>query len=288
MAYAPGNGCIENKNIQERMVQHTMRKNRLLTVMMTAALAATAFAGCGSNEVATGAKPAVTESKTSETTESKTSETKETEAASEQAYDPDDNTYYHLMSDPYFDMDNAIKDEKATEDLQSNRDKDGNFYDKEILYNIIDGDRYMEITGAEVIEVNKTFDVHDVLWSDNGSDWFYLADGEGTSEFYKHLAYYGINQYSAIEFHLMNTTRTDNGKYIGDCETITVLRAYTVPKNSDSDSVVIAEADHYGTALGMLCEVEADGEQGFMVLSDWFLSDYLGVDLSSVVDNENE
>ena len=69
MAYAPGNGCIENKNIQERMVQHTMRKNRLLTVMMTAALAATAFAGCGNNEVATGAKPAVTESKTSETTE---------------------------------------------------------------------------------------------------------------------------------------------------------------------------------------------------------------------------
>ncbi len=126
------------------MVQHTMRKNRLLTVMMTAALAATAFAGCGSNEVATGAKPAVTESKTSET--------KETEAAeTEQASNPDDNTYYHLMSDPNFDMDNAIKDEKKTEELQSSH------IDGEVLYNIMDGDRYMEITGTTVTEVNKTF-----------------------------------------------------------------------------------------------------------------------------------
>lgn len=283
MVYAPGNGCAENKNIQERMVQHTMRKNRLITVMMTAALVATAFAGCGNNEVATGAKPAVTESKTSGTTE--VASEKETE----QAYDPDDNTYYHLMSDPYFDMDNAIKDEKATEVLQRNRDKDGNFLDEEILYNLIDMDRYMELTGAAVIEVNKTFDIEEVWNSENGIDW--LGLDSYYSEFYKQLTYYGINRHSQMEFHLMDETMDDVGKFVGDFETVTVLKAYTIPKdNPDGYQMIIAETTRYdgSTPVGLLCEVEADGEQGYMVLSDWFLSDYLGVDLSSVVDTDNE
>ncbi len=264
------------------MVQHTMRKNRLITVMMTAALAATAFAGCGNNEVATGAKPAVTESKTSGTTE--VASEKETE----QAYDPDDNTYYHLMSDPYFDMDNAIKDEKATEDLQRDRDKDGNFRDEEILYNLIDMDRYMEMTGAAVIEVNKTFDMEEVENSEYDIDW--LGLGSYYSEFYKQLTYYGINQYSQMEFHLMDETMDDRGKCVVDCETVTVLKAYTIPldPNQDGYPVFIPEAFDCDRPVGLLCEVEADGEQGYMVLSDWFLSDYLGVDLSSVVDTDNE
>ena len=264
------------------MVQHTMRKNRLITVMMTAALAATAFAGCGNNEVATGAKPAVTESKTSETTEAAS------EKETEQAYDPDDNTYYHLMSDPYFDMDNAIKDEKATEDLQRDRDKDGNFRDEEILYNLIDMDRYMEMTGAAVIEVNKTFDMEEVENSEYDIDW--LGLGSYYSEFYKQLTYYGINQYSQMEFHLMDETMDDRGKCVADCETVTVLKAYTIPldPNQDGYPVFILEAFDCDRPVGLLCEVEADGEQGYMVLSDWFLSDYLGVDLSSVVDTDNE
>lgn len=280
MAYAPGNGCIENKNIQERMVQHTMRKNRLLTVMMTAALAATAFAGCGSNEVATGAKPAVTESKTSETTESKTSETKETEATSEKETEE--------MSDPYFDMDNAIKDEEETEHLQRNH------IDKEVFYNLIDMDRYMEITGAKVVEVNKTIDVEEASDVNYGNgdyvNFFKMSSDNHYSEFYKHFAYYGINQYSELEFHLMDTTMSDYGTRYDSYKTITVLKAYTVSKdpNPDGYQVVVDEALRYDEPLGMLCEVEADGEQGYMVLSDRLLSEYLGVDLSSVVDNENE
>lgn len=282
MVYAPGNGCTENKNIKERMVQHTMRKNRLITVMMTAALAATAFAGCGNNEVATGAKPAVTESKTSGTTE--VASEKETE----QAYDPDDNTYNHLMSDPYFDMDNAIKDEEETEHLQRNH------IEGEVFYNLIDMDRYMELTGAKVVEVNKTIDVEEARSVDYGNgyyeNFFTLSDGGNCSEFYKHFAYYGINQYSELEFHLMDTTMNDYGTRYDSYETITVLKAYTVSKdpNPDGYQVVVDEALRYDEPLGMLCEVEADGEQGYMVLSDRLLSEYLGVDLSSVVDNENE
>lgn len=280
MAYAPGNGCIENKNIQERMVQHTMRKNRLLTVMMTAALAATAFAGCGSNEVATGAKPAVTESKTSETTESKTSETKETEATSEKETEE--------MSDPYFDMDNAIKDEEETEHLQRNH------IDKEVFYNLIDMDRYMEITGAKVVEVNKIIDVEEASDVNYGNgdyvNFFKMSSDNHYSEFYKHFAYYGINQYSELEFHLMDTTMSDYGTRYDSYKTITVLKAYTVSKdpNPDGYQVVVDEALRYDEPLGMLCEVEADGEQGYMVLSDRLLSEYLGVDLSSVVDTEDE
>ena len=270
MAYAPGNGCIENKNIQERMVQHTMRKNRLLTVMMTAALAATAFAGCGSKETSTGAKPAITENKTSET--------KETEAASEKETEE--------MSDPYFDMDNAIKDEEETEHLQSNH------IDREVFYNIVDGDKYMEITGATVIEVNKTVDVNEARDVDYGNgeyvNFFKMSSDDYYSEFYKHFAYYGINQYSELEFHLMDTTMNDYGTRYDSYETITVLKAYTVSKdpNPDGYQVVVDEALRYGEPLGMLCEVEADGERGYMVLSDRLLSEYLGVDLSSVVDNE--
>lgn len=284
MVYAPGNGCAENKNIQERMVQHTMRKNRLITVMMTAALVATAFAGCGNNEVATGAKPAVTESKTSGTTE--VASEKETE----QAYDPDDNTYNHLMSDPYFDMDNAIKDEEETEHLQRNH------IEGEVFYNLIDMDRYMELTGAKVVEVNKTIDVEEARGVDyangNYENFFILSDGGNCSEFYKHFAYYGINQYSELEFHLMDTTMNDYGTCYDSYETITVLKAYTVlhykDQNPDGYKVVVDEARDGDEPLGMLCEVEADGEQGYMVLRSRLLSDYLGVDLSSVVDTDNE
>ena len=264
------------------MVQHTMRKNRLLTVMMTAALAATAFAGCGSNEVATGAKPAVTESKTSETTESKTSETKETEAASEKETEE--------MSDPYFDMDNAIKDEEETENLQRDH------IDEEVFYNLIDMDRYMEMTGAKVVEVNKTIDVEEARDVDYGNgnyvNFFELSDGGNYSEFYKHFAYYGINQYSELEFHLMDTTMNDYGTRYDSYETITVLKAYTVlhykDQNPDGYKVVVDEARDGDEPLGMLCEVEADGEQGYMVLQSRLLSEYLGVDLSSVVDTEDE
>ena len=262
------------------MVQHTMRKNRLLTVVMTAVLAVTAFAGCGSNEVATGAKPAVTESKTSETTESKTSETKETEATSEKETEE--------MSDPYFDMDNAIKDEEETEHLQRNH------IDKEVFYNLIDMDRYMEITGAKVVEVNKTIDVEEASDVNYGNgdyvNFFKMSSDNHYSEFYKHFAYYGINQYSELEFHLMDTTMSDYGTRYDSYKTITVLKAYTVSKdpNPDGYQVVVDEALRYDEPLGMLCEVEADGEQGYMVLSDRLLSEYLGVDLSSVVDTENE
>lgn len=272
MAYAPGNGCIENKNIQERMVQHTMRKNRLLTVMMTAALAATAFAGCGSNEVATGAKPAVTESKTSETTESKTSETKETEAAeTEKTSDPDDYTYCNLLSDPNFDMDNAIKDEYATEEIHRVlMDVD----DKEVLYNIVDGDRYMEITGATVTEVNKTFTGDEIRTISVGSDSYY-------TKFYEHLAYYGIDPNPGAigtvgkMFHLINTSMGDEGIGIENDATVTVLRAYTIPEDPEH-GMPIEQAyrlDDSGSYNTMLCEVEVDGEPGYVILTNDILEE---------------
>lgn len=263
MAYASGNGCTENKNIQERMVQHTMRKNRLLTVMMTAALAATAFAGCGNNEVATGAKPAVTESKTSETTETEAAET-------EQAYDPDDNTHYHLMSDPNFDMDNAIKDEEETEHLQRNH------IDGEVLYNIMDGNRYMEITGATVIEVNKTFTPKEDCETIIG---MYLENG--SPRVYKHLAYYGLNGASKNEFHLIDTTLQDSGTEIWEYNTVTVLRAYTSPEDLDTGYKEPGTEFQELTTVdceGMLCEIEADGEPGYAILP----VRYLGID----TDNE--
>ena len=267
MAYASGNGCTENKNIQERMVQHTMRKNRLLTVMMTAALAATAFAGCGSNEVATGAKPAVTESKTSETTETEAAET-------EQAYDPDDNTLYHLMSDPNFDMDNAIKDEEEMEHrkLYSR----GSNEDKEVLYNIMDGNRYMELTGATVIEVNKTFTPKEDRETIIG---MYLENG--SPRVYKHLAYYGINGISKKEFHLIDTTKQDYGTEIWEYNTVTVLRAYTSPEDLDTGYEEPGTEFQELTTVdceGMLCEIEADGEPGYAILP----VRYLGID----TDNE--
>ena len=245
------------------MVQHTMRKNRLLTVMMTAALAATAFAGCGSNEVATGAKPAVTESQTSET--------KETEAAeTEQAYDPDDNTHYHLMSDPNFDMDNAIKDEEETEHLQRNH------IDGEVLYNIMDGNRYMEITGATVIEVNKTFTPKEDCETIIG---MYLENG--SPRVYKHLAYYGLNGASKNEFHLIDTTLQDSGTEIWEYNTVTVLRAYTSPEDLDTGYKEPGTEFQELTTVdceGMLCEIEADGEPGYAILP----VRYLGID----TDNE--
>ncbi len=257
-----------------------MRKNRLLTVMMTAALAVTAFAGCGSNEVATGAKPAVTESKTSETTESKTSETtesktsetKETEAAeTEQASNPDDNTYCNLLSDPNFDMDNAIKDETATEEIHRVlRDVD----DKEVLYNIVDGDRYMEITGATVTEVNKTFTGDEVRTISVGFNSYY-------TEFYEHLAYYGIDPNPGAigtvgkMFHLINTSMCDGGIGIESDATVTVLRAYTIPKDPEH-GMPIEQAyrlDDSGRYNTMLCEVEVDGEQGFVILTNDILEE---------------
>ena len=244
------------------MVQHTMRKNRLLTVMMTAALAATAFAGCGSNEVATGAKPAVTESKTSETTESKTSETKETEAASEKETEE--------MSDPYFDMDNAIKDEEETEHLQRNH------IDREVFYNIVDGDKYMEITGATVIEVNKTFTPKEDRETIIG---MYLENG--SPRVYKHLAYYGINGISKKEFHLIDTTLQDSGTEIWEYNTVTVLRAYTSPEDLDTGYEEPGTEFQELTTVdceGMLCEIEADGEPGYAILP----VRYLGID----TDNE--
>ena len=72
-----------------------VRANKILVMAVAATVMGAALAGCGKTESIEGGKePTVTVEETPEA---------------------EDYTYCNLLSDPYFDMDNAIKDEQGTE-----------------------------------------------------------------------------------------------------------------------------------------------------------------------------
>lgn len=188
-----------------------------------------------------------TDEKSSETEQGSTDGTDEsTETETEEDY-----TYCNLLSDPYFDWDNAIKDEKGTAAIQ-----DGSVLstDKEILYNIVDGDRYVEISGAESYDVNKTITMYDSIG------------------LFQNLAYYGVepnpnlSMVPATRFSCMDTTYFDryntNEELLDKEYEVTVTKAYTIPTDSENDfgyGYVYAADPHDGGETPALCEVEYNG-----------------------------
>ena len=223
-----------------------MKKKTLsIAVALTVAMGI-ALTGCGKNaetENTTKSEETTvtttTDEKSSETEQGSTGDTDEsTETETEEDY-----TYCNLLSDPYFDWDNAIKDELATENAGKG---------KEFLYNIVDGDRYVEITGAESYDVNKTIEMEDTIM------------------LFPNLAYYGVDPNPAAfggpgnEFQCMGDTlpawdSLDKYKVRLSNEEITILKAYTIPNVDTADiaggiPVVSCENSSYA-----LCEVEYNG-----------------------------
>lgn len=186
-----------------------------------------------------------TDEKSSETEQGSTGDTDEsTETETEEDY-----TYCNLLSDPYFDMDNAIKDEMGTTAIQ-----DGTVLstDKEILYNIVDGDRYVEISGAESYDVNNTITMHDSIG------------------LFPNLAYYGVEPNPNLtmvpetRFSCIDTTyfdRHNTSDMLRDKEyEITVTKAYTIPTDSENDDYYCYPGAIYdGGETPALCEVEYNG-----------------------------
>ena len=185
-----------------------------------------------------------TDKKSSETEQGSTDGTDEsTETETEEDY-----TYCNLLSDPYFDWDNAIKDELATENAGKG---------KEFLYNIVDGDKYVEITGAESYDVNSTINMDDAI------------------ALFPNLGYYGINPNPDAsgtpveEFQCMGDTlpywdELDKYEVHLDNEEITILKAYTIPDVDGAHGSLPAIADNryatgYADGTHALCEVEYNG-----------------------------
>ncbi len=203
-----------------------VRANRILAMATAVTVMGAALVGCGKAESIEGGKePTVTVT---------VNETPEVE----------DYTYCSLLSDPYFDMGNAIKDEQGTEFARA---VISSAKDKDILYNIIDGNTYVEISGADVYEVNKTITVYNANLSTN-------------------LAYYGVDPNPGASggpcyrFNLIETSYLggDCACEIHDETEIKVLRAYTVPadENGEKNGIV-----HFKMmSVSGLCEVEYNGE----------------------------
>lgn len=229
-----------------------MKKKTLSIALALTVAMGIALTGCG--------KGAETENttKSEETTVTTTADEKSSETEQESTEGTDesteteteeDYTYCNLLSDPYFDMDNAIKDENGTTAIQ-----DGNVLktDKEILYNIVDGDRYVEISGAESYDVNNTITMH------NGIGLF------------QNLAYYGVEPNPHLSmvpenrFSCMDTTyfdRYNTNEELWDKEyEITVTKAYTIPTDSEIDDYYCYVGEIYeGGETPALCEVEYNG-----------------------------
>ena len=231
-----------------------MKKKTLSIALALTVAMGIALTGCGKGAETESADKSEDVAITT-TTDEKSSETEQesTEGADEstETETKEDYTYCNLLSDPYFDWDNAIKDEKGTAAIQ-----DGSILstDKELLYNIVDGDRYVEITGAESYDVNNTITVY------------------GETRLMPNLAYYGIEPNPACSgvpryrFHCMDTTYTDiyNEKYIlpeGQYE-VTVTKAYTIPTDSEDEygyGYVGTFNLYDGGETPALCEVEYNG-----------------------------
>lgn len=227
-----------------------MKKKTLSIALALTVAMGIALTGCGKDAETKNANKSeettVTVDEKSAETESEstgdTDKTAETETV-------EDYTYCNLLSDPYFDMDNAIKDEVGTAGIQ-----DGSILktDKELLYNIVDGDRYVEITGAEAYDVNNTITVY------------------GETRLLPNLAYYGVDPNPELSgvpryrFHCIDTNYFDiyNEDYIlpdGEYE-ITVTKAYTIPTDSENGLEFIATFNIYdGGENPALCEVEYNG-----------------------------
>lgn len=227
-----------------------MKKKTLSIALALTVAMGIALTGCGKGAETKSADKSeettvttTTDEKSSETEQGSTEGTDEsTETETEEDY-----TYCNLLSDPYFDMDNAIKDENGTAGMQSALGED-----KELLYNIVDGDRYVEITGAESYDVNKTIEMEDTIM------------------LFPNLAYYGVDPNPAAfggpvnEFQCMGDTlpywdELDKYKVHLSNEEITILKAYTIPEVDGADiaggiPVVSCENSSYA-----LCEVEYNG-----------------------------
>lgn len=233
-----------------------MKKKTLSIALALTVAMGIALTGCGKGAGTENADKnkettvtTTTDEKSSETEQGSTDGTDEsTETETEEDY-----TYCNLLSDPYFDWDNAIKDEKGTAAIQ-----DGSILstDKEILYNIVDGDRYVEISGAESYDVNKTITMHDYIG------------------LFPNLAYYGVepnpnlSMVPETRFSCMDTTYFDRGNLSDmlmdivdtDGYEITVTKAYTIPTDSETDDYYCYVGEIYDVGeTPALCEVEYNG-----------------------------
>lgn len=235
-----------------------MKKKTLSIALALTVAMGIALTGCGkdagtestdkSEDVAV---TTTTDEKSSETEQESTGDTNKTDESTETETE-EDYTYCNLLSDPYFDMDNAIKDENGTAAIQ-----DGSILktDKEILYNIVDGDRYVEISGAESYDVNNTITMYDYIG------------------LFPNLAYYGVEpnpnlsmvpetRFSCIDTTYFNRYNiSDMLMDIGEYE-ITVTKAYTIPTDSESNNYycyVATSELRDGGETPALCEVEYNG-----------------------------
>ena len=228
-----------------------MKKKTLAFVLAITVVMGAALTGCGNSgseeRTGTGKESTVTVEEKSEEEKEETKETSTDEISENK--EPEDYTYCNLLSDPYFDWDNAIKDEEGTTAIQ-----DGTVLstDKEILYNIVDGDRYVELSGAESYDVNRTITMH------NGIGLF------------QNLAYYGVepnpnlSMVPETRFSCMDTTyfdRDTTNETLWDKEyEVTVTKAYTVPTDSESGHYYCyVGAIYEGGETPALCEVEYNG-----------------------------
>lgn len=232
-----------------------MKKKTLSIALALTVAMGIALTGCGKGAETKSAGKSedttvttTTDEKSSETEQGSTGDTDEsTETETEEDY-----TYCNLLSDPYFDWDNAIKDENGTAGVQSViPSAEG----KELLYNIVDGDRYVEITGAESYDVNKTIEV----------------DAAETGLF-PNLAYYGVDPNPEAsggpvnEFQCMgdtlpywDTNYGNYGFYLSN-EEITILKAYTIPDVDGAHGSLPAIAiERHANETSALCEVEYNG-----------------------------
>lgn len=227
-------------------------KHKKITLMALAMTMGLALTGCGSKDAASAEDTTVAtvEENTVETPAEKT----ETEAESE-VIEEEDPTYASLKSDPYFDWDNAIEDTKGEEYLTSVL---SSAEGKQLLYNIVDGDKYVEVSGAEVYEANKTIKM-------------------GGKRMYPNLAYYGVDPAAgALEtptnrFICIDTSYTDNVEYMTDAE-VTVVKAYTVPiDETNGVRYAIAYDFSYDVDIEqpMLCEIEYNGEHYWTGALKW-------------------
>lgn len=231
-----------------------MKKKTLSIALALTVAMGIALTGCG-KDTKTENTTKSEETTVTTTTDEKSSETEQesTEVTDEstETETEEDYTYCNLLSDPYFDMDNAIKDENGTAMVQAALSSAA---DKEVLYNIIDGDKYVEISGAESYDVNRVFTVSDIIY------------------LYPNLAYYGVNPNPGCsgvpgnKFYCMITSFVDNEntEYIISQNDVTILKAYTIPKEDTGFDTVTGSVTESVTSYGRtdtpaLCEVEYNG-----------------------------
>ena len=222
-------------------------KHKKITLMALAMTMGLALTGCGSKDAAS-AKDTTVATVEENTVETPAEETESESEAESEVIKDDDPTYASLKSDPYFDWDNAIEDTKG-EEVLADRGISEITGKTQLLYNIVDGDKYIEVTGANVYEVNKTFN-------------------EKVIPLYKNLAYYGAGV-TQSRFVCMNETyyeSDDKSRAHGD---FTVLKAYNIPideNNHIGGYLAITYVGEYETLHSdksqdyYLCEVEYNGE----------------------------